>query len=478
MNENELGLKIGLEVHVSLTTKTKLFCGCSTKWQGSEPNSSCCPTCLGMPGSKPRLNRAAVDYGIKIGLALNCKIASEMFFSRKSYFYPDMSKNFQITQYEMPICGAGKIKLGNREIRIRRIQLEEDPARLSHEGGSMTESKYVLIDYNRSGDPLCEIVTEPDFENPREARLFLQKLSSILEYLDVYDSGIEGSMKVDANISIRGGERVEIKNITGFKDVEKALTFEIVRQSNLLKRGRKISQETRGYDPASGTTVLQRSKEFEEEYGYIFEPDLTKIEIEKNNVKNIEKTLPELPDEKIKKYKKVIGEELAESIVTDMELAKMFEIMIKEFDPKLAATWFGNVLKKILNYNNMRFRDTGITETQMKRLLSSIRDEKITPRTGEMILRDMVKPGEAAKMLVEGQTQKISLDSIESVERIGNASEIRKFIQNALEKNPGAITDYKSGKKGAFEFLVGQVMRESKGRADPKLIREALKEML
>jgi aspartyl-tRNA(Asn)/glutamyl-tRNA(Gln) amidotransferase subunit B len=470
MEKNELGVKIGLEVHVSLTTDSKLFCGCSTKWQGQEPNSSCCPTCLGMPGSKPRLNKKAVDYGIKIGLALNCKIAKEMFFSRKSYFYPDMSKNFQITQYEMPLCSGGKMKLGSKEICIRRIQLEEDPARLVHEGISISESKYVLIDYNRSGDPLCEIVTEPDFENPREARLFLQKLSAVLEYLGVYDSGIEGSMKVDANISIKNGERVEIKNITGFKEVEKALTFEIIRQGNLLKRGKKVSQETRGFDDVSGTTILQRTKEFEEEYGYIFEPDLTKIEIEKAHVDKIEKALPELPDEKIKKYKKLIGEELAESIVTDMELAKMFEIMTKDFEPKLAATWFGNVLKKILNYNNMRFRDTGITEAQMSRLLKSLRDDKITPRTAEMILREMVKPG--------SQEISSSLESLESAERIGDHSEIRKFVLAALEKNPKAITDYKSGRNEAFEFIVGQVMRESKGRADPKLIREVLKEML
>ncbi len=470
IEKNELGVKIGLEVHVSLTTDSKLFCGCSTKWQGQEPNTSCCPTCLGMPGSKPRLNKRAVDYGIKIGLALNCKIAKEMFFSRKSYFYPDMSKNFQITQYEMPLCSGGKMKLGAKEIRIRRIQLEEDPARLVHEGISISESKYVFIDYNRSGDPLCEIVTEPDFENPREARLFLQKLSAVLEYLGVYDSSFEGAMKVDANISIKNGERVEIKNITGFKEVEKALTFEIIRQSNLLKRGRKIRQETRGFDDVSGTTILQRTKEFEEEYGYIFEPDLTEIEIEKSHVDKIEKTLPELPDDKVKKYKKLIGEELAESIVTDMELAKMFEVMIKDFEPKLAATWFGNVLKKILNYNNMRFRDTGITERQMKRLLNSLRDDKITPRTAEMILREMVKPG--------SQEISSSLESLESAERIGDHAEIRKFVIAALEKNPKAITDYKSGRNEVFEFLVGQVMRESKGRADPKLIREVLKEML
>lgn len=462
----DLGIVIGLEVHAALTTETKLFCSCSTSWQGKEPNSNCCPTCLGMPGSKPRVNEKAIDYGIMIGLALGSEISKEMYFSRKSYFYPDMSKNFQITQYEIPVCRKGGLKVGDKEIRLRRIQLEEDPARLVHPEGSIDSSNYVLIDYNRSGIPLCEIVTEPDFRSPREARVFLQKLSSILEYLGVYDSSLEGSMRVDANVSLNGGNRVEIKNISGFKDIEKALSYEIIRQSNLLKRGKKVEQETRGYDPVSNTTILQRTKEFEEEYGYIFEPDLTVIEISKEKIENLCKKIPELPDIKLKKYSQIIGEELAESIVTDFDLAVMFEETIKEIDPKLAATWFGNVLKKILNFNNKRMKETGITKEQMVRFLKSVKEGKITPLMGEMILREMVSGTRKA------------IEITEDIQRIDDKSELRKFITSAMEKNPKAVLDYKSGKQEAFEFLVGQVIRESKGRADPKIVREILKEVL
>jgi aspartyl-tRNA(Asn)/glutamyl-tRNA(Gln) amidotransferase subunit B len=464
--ENELVVKIGLEVHVSLTTNTKLFCSCSTKWQGKEPNTNCCPTCLGMPGSKPRMNQKAVDCGIKIGIALGSDVSKEMYFSRKSYFYPDMSKNFQITQYEIPICTQGSLRIGEKKIRLRRIQLEEDPARLVHSSGSIDSSQYVLIDYNRSGVPLCEIVTEPDFENPREARLFLQKLSSILEYLGIYDSTMEGSMRVDANVSIKGGERVEVKNISGFKEVEKALAFEIIRQSNLLKRGKTINQETRGFEPASGTTILQRTKEFEEEYGYIFEPDLTRIEIGTMKVETVRKTIPELPDEKLKRYGKIIVEELAESIVTDLQLAEMFEECIKEIDPKIAATWFGNVLKKILNYHNLRMKDTSITKDQMMRFLKSVEKKEITNTTGEMILREMVKPKESGIAL-----------NLDDISRIEDDTDLRKFVKSALGKNPKALEDLKSGKTEALQFLVGQVMRESKGRADPNLARKILEEI-
>lgn len=462
--KKDLCVMIGLEVHVALTTKTKLFCGCSTRWQGNEPNTNCCPTCLGMPGSKPRLNKKAVEYGTMIGIALNSKISEEMYFSRKSYFYPDMSKNFQITQYEIPICTEGKMKIGNNEIRLRRIQLEEDPARLVHSEGSIGSSKYVLIDYNRSGVPLCEIVTEPDFESPKEARLFLQKLSSILEYLGVYDSSMEGSMRVDANVSIMGGERVEIKNISGFKEVEKALSYEIIRQSNLLRRGRKIGQETRGFDPVSGTTILQRTKEFEEEYGYIFEPDLTVIEIMPEDVKKAVEKIPELPDSRMARYSKIIGEELAESIVTDLHLAEMFEECIKEADPRISATWFGNVLKKILNYHNIRMRDTSITKEQMLKFLKAVEKKEITNTSGEMLLREMVKP--SGKDI-----------GIESISRIDDDSSLREFVKSAIEKNRKAFMELKSGKREAMQFLVGQVMKESKGRADPNTARKIIEEM-
>jgi len=457
-------VKIGLEVHAELTTKTKLFCGCSSAWQGKRPNTNCCPTCLGLPGSKPRVNEKAIEYGIKIGLALNCRFPKETFFSRKSYFYPDMSKNFQITQYEIPLAMKGYVMLDKKKIGIRRIHLEEDPARLVHSGGSIAAARYVLIDYNRSGVPLCEIVTEPDFESPKEARMFLQKLSSILEYLNVYDSLLEGSMRVDANISIDGGERVEIKNISGFKQVEKALTYEIIRQVNMKKRGRKIVQETRGFDPVANVTILQRTKEFESEYGYIFEPDLTRIEIK--NLNKIKKELPELPDKKLKRYSKIVKKEIAESLISDPQIADMFDVLSKRFDPHLVGIWLSGPLKKTLNYNNLRLKDTKIKTEHMERFFRAIEEKKITDMMGEMILREMVK---SPKKIEELGTDFTRIDDEES---------IKEFVRTALAENPKAVLEYKSGKIEVFEFLVGQAMKKSKGRADPKIIRKVLEEMI
>ena len=257
-------IMIGLETHVQLNTRTKLFCGCALEGVASaEPNTRTCDTCLGLPGSKPRTNAAALEKAIRIALALNCDIPKETYFSRKSYFYPDMSKNYQITQYEVPLAKNGSIRVGDKAIGIRRINVEEDPAKLGHVGG-LANAKYVLVDYNRSGIPLCEIVTEPHFTSPQEARAYLQKLEAILEYLGVYVSG-EGTLKSDANISLDGGNRVEVKNVTGFKEVEKALAYEITRQRASLRRGARIEQETRAWDAELNVTRSKRKKEFEED---------------------------------------------------------------------------------------------------------------------------------------------------------------------------------------------------------------------
>ena len=297
---------IGLETHVQLNTKTKMFCGCSIKNIPDEPNSRCCPTCLGMPGSKPSLNRAALDAGVKIALALGCEVSGEVIFSRKTYFYPDMAKNYQITQYEIPIAKEGSFETIDsnekaKTIRIRRINLEEDPAKLHHEGGDITTADYVLIDYNRSGIPLCEIVTEPDISSPREARIFLQRLSTALEYLGVFSKG-EMSLRTDANVSVEGNNRVEIKNITSFADVEKALDYEIERQSNVIDRGGSIESQTMAWDSKHGVTKAMRKKETEEDYGYIFEPDLVAVDVKIEALKDIRKNLPEMPQQRYERY--------------------------------------------------------------------------------------------------------------------------------------------------------------------------------
>lgn len=458
--------KIGLEVHCQLNTKTKMFCGCSLKnISEAEPNSRCCPTCLGMAGSKPRVNKKTIEAGIKVALALNCKINKEFFFSRKSYFYPDMSKNFQITQYEIPLAKNGFLEVNGKKIRIRRINLEEDPAKLAHIGGSITEAKYVLVDYNRSGVPLCEIVTEPDFESPKEARLFLQNLSMILEYLKVFTID-EFSLKSDANISLEEGQRIEIKNITGFKEIEKALNYEIIRQKNILRRNKKIEQETRAWDTVSKVTRLLRKKEGEEDYGYIFEPDLTKISLKEKQLKEIQKSLPELPQQKRERYKKdfSLNRELAYSISSDLELAVFFENIIKKINPKLTATWI-LVLKKTLNYNNLLLKETKLTEKLFIRLLKLIESEKLSDKAAELIIREIILKPEKFDELVK-KYEKFEVKQIE------------KIIDSVLKKNKKAVNDYKKGEKKALEFLIGQIIRETKGKADAKEVRKVIEKRL
>jgi aspartyl-tRNA(Asn)/glutamyl-tRNA(Gln) amidotransferase subunit B len=419
-----------------------------------------------MPGSKPVINREAIDYGIKVALALNCKLPGETFFSRKSYFYPDMSKNFQITQFEIPLAKAGFLDLGSKRIRITRINLEEDPARIVHIG-SITEAKYVLVDYNRSGTPLCEIVTDPDITSPKEARIFLQELSTILQYLNIFDPEIEGSMRVDSNISL-GKTRVEIKNISGFKDVERGLNYEIIRQKNLLDRGKEIVRETRAWDALAGVTRSLRVKEEEEDYGYIFEPDLPRISIEKKKVSEIKKSLPEFASQKIARYKKEfsITADLSYPITTDLGLANCFEQVAKKIDPKLAARFFAKELLKTLNYNKLRISDTNIKPKHLIDLLNLINEKVITDRTGEMLLREMIKKQPDEVLRAKG------------VSRIFDEKSLRPIVKEVLDENPNVIIDYKKGKEEAFHFLVGQVMRKTRGRGDPDKIRKLLRRKL
>jgi len=466
-------IKIGLEVHVQLTTQSKLFCGCSTEFR-SEPNTSVCDVCLGMPGSKPRTNKKAVEYGLLVASALNCTIPKDTFFSRKSYFYPDMSKNFQITQSEIPLASDGFLTIDvqgkQKKIRIRRINLEEDPARIQHVGESITTARYILIDYNRSGVPLCEIVTEPDFESPEETRIFLEKLSQILEYLGVFDSSIEGSMRVDSNVSIEGGERVEIKNITGFKDIERALNYEIIRQKRDMQTKGKVEMETRAYDDKRKITVSLRKKEEEEDYGYIFETDLPKIEVARAWLNELKKQMPELPDERVKrlvkKYK--IPEKQAMIICLEKDYADFYESVCKKSDAKLAAIWFTGYLKKTLNFNNLRIKQTKLKPEHIIELLELLKKEKVTERTGEMLLREMVLKPESPKKLVEAK----------GVARIGEVKTLEAIVDEVLTEETGAVLDLKAGRREALDRLVGTVMRKSGGRADPHKVRHLIEKKM
>jgi aspartyl-tRNA(Asn)/glutamyl-tRNA(Gln) amidotransferase subunit B len=455
---------IGLEIHCQLMTKSKLFCSDSTA--PAEPNTNVCPVCLGFPGSKPKINKAALDYGIMVALALNCKINKNMFFSRKSYFYPDMAKNYQITQYEIPLATEGFLEIEGSKIRIRRVHLEEDPAKLVHVGGDITSAKYVLVDYNRAGIPLLEIVTEPDFTSPKQVREFLEKLSSILEHLGVYDASHEASLRVDANISLEGGERIEIKNISGFADVEKALNYEIVRQKGLLRMNVKVERETRHYDADRRITKSLRKKEYEEDYGYIFDPDLPEIEIDDEWIGQLKKKMPELPDERIKRFVKKykIQEYQARVIVyTDKYLADFFEECCKIYSkPENAAKWIITYLLKSLNWHGISIRQSKVKPKEFVEFLELMDKGVITERYGKELIKDYVDSGISPKKLIEGKVAKI------------DDSQLEKIIDDVIKQNTKAVEEYKSGKAKAIEFLIGLILAKTNKQADPKKIREIL----
>jgi aspartyl-tRNA(Asn)/glutamyl-tRNA(Gln) amidotransferase subunit B len=462
---------MGLEIHVQLATKSKLFCSDSTVHEDKKPNTNVCPICLGFPGSKPKLNKRAVDMGIMVAQALNCKINREMFFSRKSYFYPDMSKNFQITQYEIPLAVGGSMEVLGKKIRIRRVHMEEDPAKLQHVGGDITSAQYVLVDYNRSGIPLLEIVTEPDFGSTKEVREFLSKLTSILEHLEVYDASKEGSLRVDANISLKGGERTEVKNISGFANVEKALSYEIVRQKNLIDMGMEVKRETRHFDAVSKMTVTLRTKEVEEDYGYIFEPDLTKIVIDDEWIETLQKQMPELPDTRIKRFVKEykLRERDAKVIVyVDKALADFFEECLEIYKkPKTLARWIVTDLLKCLNYQGVRIGKSKVKPKTFVEMLKLIDDGKITERLAKEIIKEYAATGEPPSKIVE----KKGLSLIDK-------KQLTKVIKKIIKKNPKAVKDVKSGKTKAVKFLIGQVLKEIKARADPKEVEKLIKKLI
>ena len=456
---------IGLEIHIELATDSKLFCSCSTHAEEDEPNTRTCPVCLGHPGSKPVLNKKAVDYALRLCLALGCKIAPELIFSRKSYFYPDMSKNYQITQYEMPLGEKGSIRLSDGvKIGINRVHMEEDPAALVHPAG-MTGSSFVLIDYNRSGDPLCEVVTEPELTSPEQARDFMKQLINILRYLGIFDVN-RCIIKADANVSIResGYQRVEMKNITGFKDIERALKYEIQRQKKDMKDGQMIKKETRAWDGQYGVTRSLRSKETEADYGYIIDPDLVPIDITKEWVSGVKENMPELPDEKVKKFMKHLGLNVddAKVISADKDMAELFEKVVKDVDAVLAAKWIRRELVRCLNYVKKDLSDVDSKELVV--LLRLVEEKKITETTGQKLMEKLV----AGSFDVEKYVKK------EGLGVLSDSGELEKLCDEAIAENEKAVLEYKEGNEKSFNFIVGAVMRKSKGKADPKVVREML----
>ncbi|MDO9035168.1 MAG: Asp-tRNA(Asn)/Glu-tRNA(Gln) amidotransferase subunit GatB, partial [Methanoregula sp.] len=469
-----------LEVHCQLDTKSKLFCGCSTDYRSDGPNTHVCPVCLGLPGAMPVLNKRSIEYAMKVAKALNCTVLHESEFSRKNYFYPDLDKAYQITQYDKPLAEGGYLEIesdegGERRIRLTRIHVEEDPGRLVHMGNA-ERGKYSLVDYNRAGIPLIEIVSEPDMRSPKEARKFLNKLRATLEYLNVFDSDKEGSLRVDANISIRGNERVEVKNITSYKGVEKALNYEVTRQKNQIRRGQRIERETRHFIESTGITQSSRSKEQEHDYRYFPEPDLRPLHVQ-SWVEGI--VLPELPDARRERFVLQYGCSLnhARTLTGELKLANFFECVVAA-DPKglstPAATWIADTLIGELNFRSMnldRVDAAGFTQ-----LIGILNQGTITDKSGVEVLRVMLdqrlknEPTESPTAIVS---------RLNLAKTSGDTGAITAAINQAIDENPKALEDYFAGKGGALNFLVGQVMKKTRGKADPgelnRMLVEALK---
>jgi len=459
---------IGLEIHAELATDSKLFCSCAT-YGSDEPNSRTCEVCLGMPGSKPVLNKKAVEFALKLCMALGCKISPELIFSRKNYFYPDMAKNYQISQYEIPLGVKGKLILeSGKEIGITRVHMEEDPAALIHPGGMM-ESPYVLVDYNRSGDPLAEIVTEPELTSPEEARDFMKKLISILQYLEIFDVS-RCIIKADANISIKESNytRIEIKNITGFKEIERALKYELERQKKAVEEGIQLKQETRAWDNNKGITRALRKKEVEEEYGYIIDPDLTRIEITDKWLKKIKDEMPELAQEKAEKFTREhkLKKEDAKVLAADKQLAELFERVSKQVDPQIAAKWIRRELVRVLNYQKKSLKD--VNEKYLIELLKMLQNKEITDKIGQKIIEEIVENQISPKEYVKEQGIKV----------ISGEKEIEKICKQVIKANPKPIEDYKAGNTKALQFLIGQVMRATKGQAAPAVLNKIFKKLV
>lgn len=460
-------LVIGLEIHVQLNTlNTKLFCSCSTKYHALPPNSNTCPVCLGLPGSLPVLNGKAIRYAVMTALALNCKINRQFNFVRKNYFYPDMTKNFQISQYERaggrPIAYDGFITIGDasNRVRIRRIQIEEDPGRLEHPTGLGTSS-YVLVDYNRSGMGLLEIVTEPDLSSPKEARELVMKMRSILEHLGVCDTGKEGAMRADANISIAGGNRVEIKNITSYREIERALEYEASRQIEIVKAGGSVDRETRHWSEQKAITISSRSKEEEQDYRYFPEPDIPSFMIPETLLEDIKHLMPELPDARVSRFVTEYGLSKYDANVLVMEkvLADFFEDVAKlSGKPRLAASWISVELQRLLNEKKARLEQLRITSAHLARLLTLIDSGSLTGKLAKRVLANMVETGKDPDTI----SQELGLV------RIADEHVLDSVVNEVFTENPQAVEDARSNPE-ALNFLIGQVMKKTKGKADPAI---------
>ncbi len=472
---------IGLEVHAQLSTSTKMFCGCSTAF-GAAPNTQTCPVCQGMPGSLPVVNRRAIEFGIETALALGCTVNALNRFARKHYYYPDMPKNYQISQYEEPLAEHGWLAVGvagaTREVGIQRLHLEEDVGKLVHEGALET-AVASNVDFNRAGVPLMEIVSKPDIRSPEEAAAYLRELRTILIYLRVCDGNMEeGSMRCDANVSLRPhgsaelGTKVEIKNMNSFRNVQHALDHEIERQARALDAGERITQETRLWDPERGRTVSMRSKEFAHDYRYFPEPDLPPLEVAAQWVEEIRSGLPELPAARRQRFAEAYGLSSydAQLLTQGRGLADYFEAAARAAGkPKTVANWVLNeLLRELPGDDDRAVAACPISPANLAGLLRLIEDGTISGKIAKDVFDRMLGSGETALAIVER----------EGLRQVADAGELAAAVDQVLAAHPRVVDDWKGGKKAAFGFLVGQVMKATQGRANPALVNALLAEKL
>jgi aspartyl-tRNA(Asn)/glutamyl-tRNA(Gln) amidotransferase subunit B len=464
--------KIGLEIHCQLTNlKSKLFCSCKANYREFEINENICPVCMGLPGSLPRLNQDAVKKATLIAMALNCTTPEKIAFFRKNYFYPDLPKNFQITQLNIygdtSVGGSGSIMIGDKKINITRIQLEEDPGRLIYEGSS-SKNQITLVDYNRAGTPLVEIVTEPDFESPKQVRLFLNILSDLLENLGVSDPGLEGAMRADANVSIEGGKKVEVKNIGSFHDLEKAVHFEITRQNSLHSRDIDIVQETRHWDDKRKITISSRSKEEELDYRYFLEGDIPWITIDSEIQKKLKSEMPESITSKKERYisKYGIPIQVADVLSSDKFYSDLFDESHDESNAKEIANIITTDLMGLVDTREKR-EESKITSIHLKDLADSIQSGKISRTSAKNALYEIVKTGKNLSEIIS------ELD----LGNVSDESELSKIIEEVIVAESQAVEQAKSNPQ-TINFLVGKVMQKTKGKADPKLTLDLLKKQL
>lgn len=451
-------MKCGLEIHVQLETDSKLFCDCRTNYQDAPSNTNICYVCLNQPGAKPYPpNEDAMDGAIKIALMLGCKIAEdETYFMRKHYDYPDLPSGYQRTS--IPIGYEGNLN----DVRIREVHIEEDPGQYKPDLG--------VVDFNRSGIPLIEIVTEPDMRSPEEARNFLRELIRVLEYSG--SARGEGTMRADVNISLEGGKRAEIKNVNSIRGAYKALNYELIRQKNLLRRGVEIKQETRAFLESQMITVPMRLKEEADDYRYIPDPDLPPMLAEDEQIEGIREKMPEPPNIKTGRFIEEYGieKEYAKVMTSELALADAFEEIAKNVEPSFAAIWMRDELKRVLNYNKMSFNESCIKPVDIVELLEMIKDKKITPKAAKKIIEKMPENKDSPLKIAENM----------SLIGVSDEESVLKAVKQVINENPQAVTDYHEGKKGAMNFLIGQVMRLTRGKADPgetsKFLKEALDE--